>query len=66
MDDPFWISAGTALGLTLVIEGLLYAAFPDGMRRMMETALAAPSATLRRAGVTALTAGVLLVWLVRG
>lgn len=65
MEDTFWIAAATAFGLVLVLEGLLYALFPDGMRRMMEAALAAPPEMLRRTGLAALTVGVLIVWLVR-
>lgn len=37
----------TALALVLVIEGCLWALFPDGMRRAMAQALAMPAATLR-------------------
>jgi uncharacterized protein len=55
-----------ALGLVLVIEGLVYAAFPQATKRMAENALAVPDATLRIAGVVAAGFGVLLVWIVRG
>ena len=34
----------TALGLVLVIEGALYALFPDGMQRMMKQVLEMPPA----------------------
>ena len=57
---------GTALALVLVIEGVLYALFPDGMRRMMEAVLVQPAATLRMAGVLAVALGVGMVWLLRG
>ncbi|KKL55422.1 hypothetical protein LCGC14_2255610, partial [marine sediment metagenome] len=40
----------TALALVLVIEGALYALFPAGMLRMMETARELPPSALR-AGV---------------
>jgi hypothetical protein len=55
----------TAIGLVLVIEGLFYAAFPGAAKRMMAFALQSDDTMLRRAGVTALAGGVLLVWLVR-
>ena len=44
----------TALALVLVIEGVLYAAFPSGMRRALES------------GLVAAAIGVAAVWLVRG
>ncbi len=55
----------TALALVLVIEGVLYAAFPAAMRRTLEAALAAPPSTLRVAGLVAAAVGVALVWLIR-
>jgi uncharacterized protein YjeT (DUF2065 family) len=54
-----------ALGLAIAIEGILYALFPDGMRRMMERALALPPRTIRVAGLAAGFGGVGLVWLAR-
>lgn len=57
---------GTALALVLVIEGVLYALFPDTMRRMMEAVLVQPAGTLRMAGVFAVALGVGVVWLLRG
>ncbi len=55
----------TALGLVLVIEGAIYALFPDGMKRMMAVALALPAARLRAMGLAAAAIGILIVWLVR-
>ncbi len=52
--------------MVLVIEGLLYAVFPDSIRRMAEMARQIPDSTLRIGGVSALALGVLIVWLVRG
>src|SRR5260370_35504774 len=40
----------TALALVLVIEGALYALFPDGMKRAAVRALSIPPQTLRLAG----------------
>ena len=54
-----------ALGLVLVLEGIFYAAAPDAMKRMMAQMLEVPSGSLRIAGLVAMMAGVVLVWLVR-
>ncbi len=56
----------TALGLIFVIEGLVYAAFPVGMKRMIVSILGMPASTLRVAGLISAMGGVALVWLVRG
>ncbi len=53
------------IGLVLVIEGLLYALFPGGVRRMAKMAGQIPDQTLRTGGVIALALGVLIVWLSR-
>jgi len=55
-----------ALGLVLVIEGLLWAAAPDFAVRVLTAAAEASPQALRTAGVTAVAAGVFIVWLVRG
>lgn len=55
-----------ALGLVLVLEGLLYAAFPAGMKQAIQSALSLPDAVLRRAGLAAALIGLAIVWLVRG
>ncbi len=54
-----------ALGLAVAIEGILYALFPDGMRRMMERVLQLPPRTIRATGLVAAVLGVGLVWLAR-
>lgn len=56
----------TAIGLAVAIEGVVYALFPEPMKRMMARVLAQPDQTLRIAGVIAAAAGVALVWWVRG
>lgn len=56
----------TALGLVLVIEGVLYALFPNGMRQGLVQMLALPDGTLRTVGLAAAIAGVVIVWFVRG
>jgi uncharacterized protein len=55
-----------ALGLVLVIEGLLWSLFPGLGRKLLEISGAAPESSLRLAGALAVAAGVALVWLVRG
>lgn len=56
----------TALGLVLVIEGALYALFPDGMKRLMALMLNQPAGSLRTAGRDQAGLGVGIVWLLRG
>jgi hypothetical protein len=55
-----------AIGLVLVLEGVLYALFPEFMKRMAQQATQTPGDTLRVAGVISAALGVALVWLVRG
>ena len=54
-----------ALGLVFVIEGLLYAAFPDAMKRMMTDVATLPGGSLRIGGLVAMATGIGIVWLVR-
>ncbi|HEY1797154.1 MAG TPA: DUF2065 domain-containing protein [Stellaceae bacterium] len=55
----------TSLALVLVIEGVLYALAPEGMRRVAARAAAVPPQTLRMTGLAAACIGVMLVWLLR-
>jgi uncharacterized protein YjeT (DUF2065 family) len=55
----------TGLALVLVIEGILYALFPEGMKRMAARAISVPPQMLRAAGLLAASFGVVLVWLLR-
>ncbi|MGH6735784.1 MAG: DUF2065 domain-containing protein [Methyloceanibacter sp.] len=55
-----------AIGLVLVIEGLLWALAPRLGRRLLEATAETPESSLRIAGALAVAAGVLLVWMVRG
>jgi uncharacterized protein len=55
----------TAFALVLVIEGCLYALFPEGMKRAAARATTLPPQTLRIVGLAAAGAGVALVWAVR-
>ena len=56
---------GIAFGLVLVLEGLVWAAFPQGMRKAMAQAQESSPATLRALGLGAAVAGLLLIWVVR-
>ncbi|MBI4182862.1 MAG: DUF2065 domain-containing protein [Proteobacteria bacterium] len=56
----------TALGLALVIEGAVYALFPDRMRRLILEVSRQPSAALRIGGLAAAVLGFVIVWLMRG
>ena len=55
-----------ALGLVLVIEGLIWAIAPGIGAKMAIAAATTPPAMLRLAGLAAMALGVLLVSLVRG
>lgn len=55
-----------AVGLVLVIEGLLWALSPSFGRKMLEALSDMPEQTLRMSGMTAIAVGVGIVWLVRG
>ena len=55
----------TALALVLVIEGLAWAGFPEGMKRMLAQVLAVPPGVLRMMGLALAILGVGGVWLVR-
>ena len=55
-----------ALGLVLVIEGLLYALVPGHLKAMMLAMQKLSDDQLRIGGVAAMALGVVAVWLVRG
>jgi uncharacterized protein YjeT (DUF2065 family) len=55
----------TAIALALTFEGVLYALFPNGMKRMLTAMLTHPDQALRWAGLVVAIAGVALVALVR-
>ncbi len=56
----------TGLAFVLVIEGMIYALFPDGAKRMGLEVQKIPIGTIRVAGLSALAIGVISVWLIRG
>jgi uncharacterized protein len=55
-----------ALGLVLVIEGVVSAAFPNVTRAAMMTAANTPSGKLRVVGLVSAVVGIAIVWAVRG
>jgi uncharacterized protein YjeT (DUF2065 family) len=55
-----------AIGLVLVIEGLLFAAFPGVAKRLAANALESPESSLRIAGVVSAVLGIIAIWFVRG
>jgi uncharacterized protein YjeT (DUF2065 family) len=54
-----------ALGLALAIEGIVFAAFPDGMRRAMYEAAHTPTDRMRIVGLVSALVGVAIVWVAR-
>lgn len=54
-----------ALGVALAIEGLLFASFPDAMKRMLLDASASPRERMRLVGIASAVFGVGVVWIVR-
>jgi uncharacterized protein YjeT (DUF2065 family) len=55
----------TGLALVLVIEGIVLALAPDGMKRMALQMAAIPAGALRIGGLAAACLGVAAVWLIR-
>jgi uncharacterized protein YjeT (DUF2065 family) len=56
----------TAVGLLLVFEGLIYGGFPNAAKRLARDVVEMPETVLRIAGIAAMAAGVLIVWLAHG
>lgn len=54
-----------AFGLAIAIEGLLFAAFPDAMKRVMLEAAESPRDRLRIVGLVTALLGVAIVWAMR-
>lgn len=55
-----------AIGILLVLEGLLYGVFPLAGKRICREIGEAPPDMLRIAGIVMVALGFLLVWLIRG
>lgn len=65
MMADFGLYLATAFALIFVIEGLIYALFPDSVRRMFALALTMKAEQLRMTGAAMAAFGFLLVWLLR-
>jgi uncharacterized protein len=55
----------TAVALILVIEGIVYALFPELMRRLAARTMGTPAQALRIGGLIAAFLGVIIVWALR-
>lgn len=55
----------TALALVFVIEGIVLAALPEGMKRLMAQMIAMPAAQVRIGGLISAGLGVAAIWLIR-
>ena len=54
-----------AIGLVLIIEGLVYALAPSLVERMLEALRSIPEEQRRTLGLAAIVTGVILVWLAK-
>jgi uncharacterized protein YjeT (DUF2065 family) len=61
-----WSDLVTALGLVLVIEGILLALMPDMLKRLVAEILTQPVRKLRFGGLVSAAIGLAVIWLVRG
>ena len=55
-----------ALGLAIVIEGLVYAAFPEQMKKALAQISTQPPARIRVIALACAAGGLVLLYLVRG
>jgi len=60
-----WPDFAAALGLMLVIEGILPFLSPRGIKRALATMTTLDDGALRVAGAVSMVAGLLLLWLIR-
>ena len=56
----------SAIALAIALEGIVYALFPDRMKRVMSVAIEQPTANLRFVGLLAAVLGVVIIWAIRG
>ena len=63
--DIAWPDFAAALGLLLVIEGLVPFLSPAGVRRLLAAVATSSDAQLRIAGAVSLFAGLVVLWLAR-
>ena len=57
-----WTLALAALGLWFLVEGLIYALFPDAMQRFLDWAARLPGSEFRMAGVWTAVLGAILLY----
>jgi len=55
-----------AIGLLLVIEGLVYTIFPDQMKSMMRKMQELSASNLRTGGLFFALIGFIIVWIIKG
>lgn len=55
----------TGIALVLVIEGIVHALFPEGMKQVAARSIRVPSNILRAGGLLSAAIGVVIVWLLR-
>ena len=60
-----WPDLAAAIGLLLVIEGIMPFLSPRAIRRALERMLAMDDGTIRIAGAASMVAGILVLWLAR-
>lgn len=53
-----------SIGLLLIIEGLLYAVFPNKMKSLISKMTEIPNETLKWGGVASALLGLLIMWTV--
>ena len=53
------------IGMVFVIEGLLFAAAPEWVRKAMKSALGMPENVLRVVGLATAVVGLILIWIMR-
>ncbi len=51
-----------ALGLVMILEGLVYALAPSLLERMLEVLRALPETAVRQIGLLVIVAGLIFVW----
>ena len=61
-----WLSfALIGFGLILIVEGLIYAIFPEGMKKLLTCMIDMPVSALRSGGLVAAVIGLALLWAVK-
>lgn len=65
MKSMAFIDFLVGIGMLFVIEGLLFAAAPEWVRKAMKSALEMPDNMLRIVGLVTAVAGLILIWFFR-